>query len=114
LFYTQIKIFNPKTITVMKKIMTLAASAALVVAMMSSCATFNSGASLSDKGAIGPKVGEAESMIILGLWSSKGQENNIKKAAENGGITKVSQVEYIDQSIFMGLLIKHTTRVYGE
>ena len=98
----------------MKKIMTFAASAALVVAMMSSCATINSGAALSDKGAIGPKVGEAESTIFLGMWSSQGEQNNIKKAAENGGITKVSQVEYVNKSIFLGLVIKHTTRVYGE
>jgi len=48
------------------------------------------------------------------MWSSQGEQNNIKKAAENGGITKVSQVEYIDKSIFLGLVIKHTTRVYGE
>ena len=35
-------------------------------------------------------------------------------AAENGGIKKVTQVEYVDQSILGGLFIKHTTRVYGE
>ena len=98
----------------MKKIMTLAASAALVVAMMSSCATINSGAALTEKGAIGPKVGEAESTYFLGIWSSQGEQNNLKKAAENGGIKKISQVEYIDKSIFLGLVVKHTTRVYGE
>jgi hypothetical protein len=99
----------------MKKIMTLAASAALVVAMMSSCATINSGAALTEKGAIGPKVGEAQSTYFLGgIWSSQGEQNDLKKAAENGGIKKISQVEYIDKSIFLGLVIKHTTRVYGE
>jgi hypothetical protein len=99
----------------MKKIMTLAAAAAITVGMMSSCATINSGASLGDSGAIGKKVGEAQSTLFLGgLWSSMGEQNNIKEAALNGGITKITQVEYIDQSIFMGLFIKHTTRVYGE
>lgn len=53
-------------------------------------------------------------MFLGGLWSSMGEQNNIKEAALNGGITKITQVEYIDQSIFMGLFIKHTTRVYGE
>ena len=98
----------------MKKIMTFAASAALVASFLCSCATINSGAAIAEKGAIGQKVGEATSNIYLGLWSSQGEQNNIKEAAKNGGITKVSQVEYIDQSILMGLVIKHTTRVYGE
>lgn len=98
----------------MKKIMKIAASAALVAGLLSSCATVNSGAALTEKGPIGSKVGEATSTLFLGTWTSQGEQNNIKKAAENGGIKKVTQVEYIDQSIFFGLIIKHTTRVYGE
>ena len=94
--------------------MSFAASAALVASMMCSCATINSGSAIAEKGPIGPKVGEAQSTYILGLWSSQGEQNNIQKAAENGGIKKISQVEYIDKSIFLGLVIKHTTRVYGE
>lgn len=97
-----------------KKIMTLAASAALVVASLSSCATVNSGAAISSNAPVGQKVGEAKSNIILGLWSSKGEQNNLQQAAKNGGITKVSHVEYVNQSVFFGLFIKHTTRVYGE
>ena len=94
--------------------MTFVASAAIAVSMLTSCATINSGAALSDKGPIGQKVGEAQSTYFLGLWSSQGEQNNIMKAAENGGIKNVTQVEYIDQAIFFGLVIKHTTRVYGE
>ena len=60
------------------------------------------------------KMGEAKSTIILGLWSSKGEENNIQQAAKNGGIKQVTQVEYVDKSIFLGIVIRHTTRVYGE
>ncbi|MBO4811521.1 MAG: hypothetical protein J5552_08150 [Prevotella sp.] len=97
-----------------KKFLTMAASAALAVLTLGSCATINSGAALAEKAPIGPKMGEATSNIILGLFSSKGEQNNIKQAAENGGIKKVTQVEYIDQSVFFGLFIKHTTRVYGE
>ena len=98
----------------MKKIMTLAASAAFVVASLSSCATINSGAAISSNSPVGQKVGEASSNIFLGLWSSQGEQNNLQQAAKNGGITKISHVEYIDKSIFLGLVIKHTTRVYGE
>ena len=98
----------------MKKMISFAASAALVASMMCSCATINSGAAIAEKGPVGPKVGEAQSTYILGLWSSQGEQNNIQKAAENGGIKKISQVEYIDKSIFLGLVIQHTTRVYGE
>ena len=99
----------------MKKIMTIAASAALTICLMCSCATINSGAAIGEKGAIGKKMGEATSTIyLLGLWSSKGEQNNIKQAAKNGDISKISQVEYINKSIFLGLIIKHTTRVYGD
>lgn len=94
--------------------MTLAASAALAVLTLGSCATINSGAALASKAPIGQKVGEAKSSIILGIWSSKGQQNDIKQAAANGGIKNVSQVEYIDKSVLGGLYIEHTTRVYGE
>ena len=98
----------------MKKIMTMAASAAFALCFMSSCATINSRAALGGNTAIGQKVGEATSTIILGAWSSKGEQNNIKEAAKNGGITKISQVEYIDKSMLLGIVIQHTTRVYGE
>lgn len=94
--------------------MTLAASATLVASMLTSCATINSGAAISDNATIGSKVGEAKSTVILGLWSSKGKQNDLQQAAKNGGITKVSHVEYIDKAVCFGLWIEHTTRVYGE
>lgn len=98
----------------MKKTLLSVAIAVITAATLSSCATVSSGAALGEKGAIGPKVGEAKSSIILGLWSSKGEQNNIKEAAKNGGITKVNQVEYINKAILGGLVINCTTRVYGE
>lgn len=97
-----------------KRMSILAASAVIAMLSLSSCVTINSGAALTEKAPIGKKMGEAKSTIILGLWSSKGEQNNIQKAAENGGIKNVTQVEYIDQSVFLGIVIKHTTRVYGE
>jgi hypothetical protein len=104
-----------KTFIIMKnKVLIFAASAALTVSMLTSCATINSGAALAEKAPIGQKVGEATSTYILGLWSSKGEQNNIKQAAANGGIQKMTQVEYSDQAVLGGLFIKHTTRGYGE
>ena len=94
--------------------MTVAAMAALTVGLMSSCITINSGAAISSNSPVGRKMGEANSTIILGAWSSKGEQNNLKAAAENGGIKKISHVEYVDKSMLLGLIIKHTTRVYGE
>ncbi len=94
--------------------MSVSAALAFALFSLSSCITINSGAALAEKSVIGPKMGEAKSTIILGLWSSKGEENNIQQAAKNGGIKQVTQVEYVDKSILLGIVIKHTTRVYGE
>jgi hypothetical protein len=96
-----------------KKIFALAAVAAFAVAGLSSCATVNTGASITNT-PVGQKVGEAKSTIYLGLWSSKGKEANLKKACENGGIRKINQVEYETTAILGGLVINQTTRVYGE
>ena len=65
-----------------KKFLTLAASAALAVLTLGSCATINSGAALAEKAPIGPKMGEATSNIILGLFSSKGEQNNTRVYGE--------------------------------
>ena len=94
--------------------MSVSAALAFALFSLSSCITINSGAALAEKSVRGPKMGEAKSTIILGLWSSKGEENNIQQAAKNGGIKQVTQVEYVDKSILLGIVIKHTTRVYGE
>ena len=72
------------------------------------------GAALADKGPIGQRIGESNSTIIMGIISLNAKDNNLQKAAENGGIKNVTQVEYIDDLILGGMLIKHTTRVYGE
>lgn len=97
-----------------KSILSMAAAVLVAAASFTSCATINSGAAISSNAPVGTKVGEAKSNIILGLWSSKGEENNLQRAAQNGGITKISHVEYIDKAAFFGLIITHTTRVYGE
>ena len=96
-----------------KRILSFLGVAAFVVASLSSCMTVNSGASITNT-TLGSKTGVAESTIFLGLWSSKGEQNDLNKAAENGGIKKVNHVEYVNKAFLGGLVIKHTTRVYGD
>lgn len=98
----------------MKKKLSLAAIAAFAVFSLNSCCTLNYNASLGGEGAMGTKVGEAKSRVILSLVSGGGEKATIKQAAENGGIKNVKQVEYSDKSICFGLVVFHTTRVYGE
>ena len=95
----------------MKKFRFLAAIAAC--AILSSCATFSNPVAVTTN-KFGSKCGEASSMIYLGLWSYKGAENGIDKAAKEAGITKISHVDSYQKLYFWGLIIKQTTKVYGE
>lgn len=97
-----------------KNFLKLTVSALFSVIALASCATINSGAALASNTPIGSKVGETKSTIICGVISLNAGGNNIQKAAEKASIKNVTQVEYIDQLVFGGVLINHTTRVYGE
>ena len=93
---------------------TLKALAAVAVcALVSSCATISSPVTATSN-PVGSKCGVAESTIYLGTWSSKGEENGIEQAAKNAGITKISHVDSYQKLYFWGLVIKQTTKVYGE
>ena len=93
---------------------TLKALAAVAVcALVSSCATISSPVTATTN-PVGSKCGVAESTIYLGTWSSKGEENVIEQAAKNAGITKISHVDSYQKLYFWGLVIKQTTKVYGE
>ena len=93
---------------------TLKALAAVAVcALVSSCATISNPVTATTN-PMGSKCGVAESTIYLGTWSSKGEENGIEQAAKNAGITKISHVDTYRQNILWGLVIKQTTKVYGE
>ena len=94
--------------------LTLKALAAVAVcALVSSCATISSPVTATSN-PVGSKCGVAESTIYLGTWSSKGEENGIEQAAKNAGITKISHVDSYQKLYFWGLIIKQTTKVYGE
>ena len=93
---------------------TLKALAAVAVcALVSSCATISNPVTATTN-PMGSKCGVAESTIYLGTWSSKGAENGINQAAKNAGITKISHVDTYRKNILWGLVIKQTTKVYGE
>lgn len=63
---------------------------------------------------LGSKCGVAKSTIYLGMWSSKGAENGIDKAAKEAGITKISHVDSYIKSYFFGIVQEQITKVYGE
>lgn len=94
----------------MKKLFVLAAA----VAALSSCCSVNYPLYSSATPELGSKVGEASSKTILGFIGKGGPEATMKHAAANGGITKVNHVERTEKSIFFGIVVKHTTRVYGD
>ena len=84
-----------------------------VSAMVSSCATISNPVTATTN-PVGSKCGVAKSTIYLGLWSSKGEENGIDKAAKEAGITKISHVDSYTKSYCLGLVIEQITKVYGE
>ena len=91
---------------------TLAAVA--VCALVSSCATVSHPVTATTN-PLGSKCGVAKSTLYLGgLWSSKGEENGIDKAAKEAGITKISHVDSYTKNYFLGIVIEQITKVYGD
>ena len=87
---------------------------ALACAFVSSCATISTPVAATSN-PVGSKCGVAESTIYLGgLFSSKGEENGIDKAAKQAGITKISHVDSYTKSYCLGVVIEQYTKVYGE
>ena len=83
-------------------------------ALVSSCATISNPVTATTN-PFGTKCGVAKSTLYLGgLWSSKGEENGIDKAAKSAGITKISHVDSYTKSYLLGIVIEQYTKVYGE
>ena len=95
--------------------LTLKALAAVAVcALVSSCATISNPVTATTN-PLGSKCGVAKSTLYLGgLWSSKGAENGIDKAAKEAGITKISHVDSYTKTYFFGIVAGQITKVYGE
>lgn len=89
-------------------------AAIAICAMISSCATISHPVTATTN-PMGSKCGVAESTLYLGgLWSSKGEENGIDKAAKSAGITKISHVDSYQKSYCLGIVVKQIIKVYGE
>ena len=90
-----------------------AIAAVIACVMVSSCATISAPIAATSN-PVGSKCGVAESMVYLGIWDTNGAENGIEKAAKQAGITKISHVDSYTKSYFWGIVMKQTTKVYGE
>ena len=77
--------------------------------MFVSCTTTTPIAATSNP--VGNKCGEASMSRILSLGGSG--NIGINAAAKNGGITKISHVDFV-HFMFYPFFDKYTTRVYGE
>lgn len=91
-----------------------ALAAVAVCALVSSCATISNPV-VATSNPLGSKCGVAKSTLYLGgLWSSKGEENGIEKAAKSAGITKISHVDTYQKNYCLGIVTEQITKVYGE
>ena len=83
-------------------------------ALVTSCSTISTPVTATTN-PFGSKCGVSKSTLYLGgLWSSKGEENGIDKAAKSAGITKISHVDSFMKSYFLGIVMEQTIKVYGE
>lgn len=92
----------------MKKAFFLAAAS--VAMIMSSCSITLPVAATSN--AIGNKVGKSSGTCYLGFLCF-GVDASIQSAARNGGISKISTVDYTQKNV-LNLIITHETTVTGE
>jgi len=60
---------------------------------------------------VGSKRGESSVTAILGLFSTG--DGSVKKAAANGRVTQIKQVDYEFMNV-IGIYQKYTTVVYGD
>jgi hypothetical protein len=115
--FIALAIHSQKNLIAMKKIILPFFFAATVV--LSSCASLGVGSLYTDatmpltatSNSVGSKVGSSEATNILGLVMTG--DAGINAAAKNGGISKISHVDYEMYGI-LGIFAKMTTVVYGE
>ena len=105
----------------MKKTIATLAAVAVTGLFATGCATpFPYGAvftevkmpiAASNEGLSGQKVGTSKCTSVLGLVATG--DSSIQTAARNGGISKISHVDYEVRNI-LGIIGAYTTKVYGE
>lgn len=85
-------------------------AAASVAMIMSSCSITLPVAATSN--AIGNKVGKSSGTCYLGILCFN-VDASIQTAARNGGISKISTVDYTQKNV-LNIIITHETTVTGE
>ena len=96
----------------MKKIMSFA-MAVVSAAMLVGCSTDTVPVTATSN-PVGNKCGEASCVRVLGIFGGSGNVG-LNKAVKNGGITKISHVDFVKKKCVGGIIFtKTTTRVYGE
>ena len=105
----------------MKRIVSVLVIFSVGVLLLSGCATpfplgqvytqISSPSAVGDGSIAYTKVGTAKSTSILGLVATG--DASIKKASENGGITRIKFVDYKADN-FLGIVGTYTTTVYGD
>ena len=103
-FVPQILIIT--TITSMKKVFAVCGAAI----MFASCSITLPVSATSN--AVGSKVGKSKGNCYLGALCF-GVDASIQSAAKNGGISKISTVDYTQKNL-LNLIITHETTVTGE
>jgi len=63
--------------------------------------------------AVGSKVGTAKTTCVL-IFFLNGGDASIQTAAKNGGISKISTVDFKATNVFLGLVRSYTTIITGE
>lgn len=91
---------------------TLLAIAAFVgTVMLSSCSITVPVAATSNP--VGSKVGSAKSQQVFGFFPDGG-DLSIRSAAKNGGISKISTVDFKRSLVFLWIVVAYETIVTGE
>lgn len=85
---------------------------ALVAVSFFSCASLNAPVSATSN-EMGSKVGQSSGKLFLhGMFGSA--DAGIQAAAKNGGITKISSVDFETEMKFAGIITVFTCTVTGE
>ncbi|ERP31246.1 TRL domain-containing protein [Chitinivibrio alkaliphilus] len=94
----------------MKKLLSIVGATALVITLVGCSATAPVNATSNP---VGSKVGEAETVQVLGFFFDGG-DASIKTAAKNGGISEISTVDSKYELLFLNFVRRYTTIVTGE
>lgn len=94
------------------KVLSLLCAGVFAIATMSGCCSSTHVVGISSNSPIGSKVGTSTSISIFGIGIG-GPRQSIVSAAQDARIETISHVEEYDKT-YVGVVTRHTIRVYGE